>query len=377
MRVCHLVHDLTLGGLENQLLRIIEAAPDDIDFVVCYFGDDHSLRAEMEGAGVRVVQLEAGSGDPVQNLLPWSLWRFNRFLQGEQFDILHAHGSAYLHVVGRLCALGTGTDVVGTYHNTAENFNRGMLVLERATRPLSAVNIAVSEGVEQTFAGSSSVYPPADGLERLTYTIYNGIDVEAFAGSVAAADGPGLRSELGLSETDLVFLSIGRYSHEKNQRLLVEAMADVVEETPEARLVLVGWGDLEADLRRTAEREGISDHVTVTGRVPSVPEYYAMADVFVLPSLTEGLSVVLLESMSAGLPVIGTDVAGTGEAVVDGETGLVVEPDSKSALVDAMCRLSDRDLRRKMGFKGRKRVEETFSIERTAELYADVYRRLQ
>jgi len=377
MRVCHLVHELALGGLENQLLRVIEATEFDIDFMVCYFGNDHSLRDEMENEGVRVVPFEWGSDSPIRNLSPWSLWRVNQFLQTERFDILHTHGSAYLHVVGRLCALNCETKVVGTYHNTADNFNDSMSMIERVTRPLSAVDVAVSKGVERSYAGSAHRYSPAEGPVRRTHTIYNGIDVESFRAAVNRTDGEELRVELGFDTTDLVFLCIGRYSREKNQLLLVEAMADIVDECPDARLVLVGWGEMEAQLRQVASERGLADEVVVTGRVPSVQEYYAMADVFVLPSLTEGLSVVLLEAMSAGLPVIGTAVAGTDEAVDDGRTGLVVPPDSKRDLVRAMRRLCNADRRRRMGERGRTRVAEMFSIDRTAELYVDLYRQVR
>lgn len=377
LQVCHLVHELALGGLENQLRRIIAATKADIDFTVCYFGGDRSLESELTADDIRVVRLEHGSGKPLQNLAPKSLWRTRQFLQDEEFDVLHTHGSAYLHVLGRLCALQTGTQVVGTYHNTAENFNDAMVALERATRPLSAVNIAVSKGVERSFAGSAVRYPPNGDLTRHTYTIYNGIDVEEFHEAVEDADATGLRVRLGFEPSDLVFLCIGRYSSEKNQQALIAAMEDVVEMRPDARLVLVGWGPMEEELKQAAAEQGIADNVVVTGRVPTVHEYYAMADAFILPSLTEGLSVVLLEAMSTGLPIIGTDVTGTGEAIVHGETGLVVPPDSKRHLSHAMEQLCDGDRRREMAAHGRNRVQAAFSIDKTASLYTDVYRQIR
>lgn len=377
LRVCHLVHELALGGLENQLCRILEATDAEIDFTVCYLGGDQSLESEMEAADARVHHLGHGSDSPIRNLTPWSLWRTRQFLAAEGFDVLHTHGSAYLHVLGRLSALRTGTAVIGTYHNTAENFDDAMLTLERATRSLSDLNIAVSEGVERSFAGSASQYPPAGDLARQTYTIHNGIDVDEFQSAVEDADAAGLRAELGFQPSDLVFLCIGRYSSEKNQQKLIAAMAAVVEDHPDARLVLVGWGPMEQELRERAGEEGLADNVVVTGRVPTVHEYYAMADAFVLPSLTEGLSVVLLEAMSAGLPIVGTDVAGTSEAVVHGETGFVVPPDSRRHLSHAMGQLCDGDRRRKMAERGRERVESEFSIADTANKYTDAYRRIQ
>lgn len=395
VHVCHMLHSLALGGLQNQVLRLVEATADaPVTYTVCYFGEDDSLRDEFEAAGARVVALETVSPTPAAQFDPRSLARVTAFLGRESFDLVHTHVSLYVLVVGRVCARLAGTPVIGTYHNTRDTYHPSMRLLERATRPLSAVNVAVSKGVERTYANSASVYEPGredgEGFDRRTCTIYNGIDVDAFAAGVEDATPAGPTDEAvprdvgggtaggnvdePVASDGPVFLTVGRYAPEKNQAALIRAMADVRADLPGANCYVVGWGDLEGRLRETAREAGVADSVTVTGRVPSVEPYYALADVFVLPSLTEGLSVVLLESMAAGLPVVATDVAGSGEAVADGTTGSVVSPDSASALADAMVRIAAGDPA-EMGRRGRERVEELFSIERTAASYLDVYRR--
>ncbi|WP_436926271.1 glycosyltransferase family 4 protein [Halosimplex amylolyticum] len=379
LRVCHAMHHLALGGLENQVLRLIRGSQDlPVSYTVCYFGEDDSLREEFEAAGARVVHLDTVSSTPAGQFDPRSLARVTSFLREESFDVLHAHVSLYVLVVARICARLADTPVVGTYHNTRENYHPAMQALERATRPLSATNIAVSTDVERSYADSARLYAPdadAQGFDRRTYTIHNGIDVDEFATRVDEAS-PDQVPAAGEAGGGPVFLSIGRYAEEKNQRALIRAMDEVVDALPDAHLFVVGWGPLEDDLRRTAAECGVVDNVTITGRVPSVHEYYALADAFVLPSLTEGLSVVLLESMTAGLPVVGTDVAGTGEAIEDGTTGYVVPPDSASALADAMIRLSSEERRQRMGRNGYERVCEHFSIRSAVRSYQDVYRRL-
>jgi glycosyltransferase involved in cell wall biosynthesis len=378
IRVCHLLHHLALGGVENQLLRLVEAMGEyPVSHTVCYFGDDDSLLEEMEGAGADVRRLETTGPTAADQFDPRSLLRLWQFLREGSFDVLHTHVSLYVPVVGRVCGRLSGTPVVGTYHNTRETYHPGTKVLECATRPLSAVDIAVSKDVERSYAGSAAFYNPGAGgsLGRETYTIHNGIDVDEFASQVDSAT-PENRHEGPDDGDGIVFLSVGRYAEEKNQQSLVAAMADVVEALPSSHLFLVGWGPLEADLRGAVVRHGIEESVTVTGRVESVQEYYSLADVFVLPSLTEGLSVVLLEAMAAGLPVVGTDVPGTAEAVDDGSTGVVVPPDSPEALADAMVRVAPADRRERMGRNGHQRVREHFSIRHTAESYVDIYRRV-
>jgi glycosyltransferase involved in cell wall biosynthesis len=376
MRVCHLVHHLALGGLEKQVLRMIEATDSDaVSYTLCYAGADDSLRDEFEAAGVRVVELEHGSENPMDQFRPAVVRELTGFLRRESFDVLHCHTSLYLHVLGRLCGRLSGTPVIGTYHNTSDNFNRALRVVERISRPLSVLSIAVSKAVERTFARSAQLYEPGrERLDRRTYTIYNGIDVDAFAEAVRDADPSHIVEEAGVGDGP-VFLSIGRYSAKKNQVALVEAMGDVVETHPDAHLFVVGKGELEADLRAAVADRDLEEHVTITGRVPSFKEYYAMADVFVLSSITEGLSVVLLEAMASSVPVVATDTAGTAETVVDGETGYIVPIGDRSELVAGMERLAADERRRLFGERGYERARERFSIERTIRSYLDVYER--
>jgi glycosyltransferase involved in cell wall biosynthesis len=375
MRVCHLVHHLALGGVETQLLRLIRASGDDVEYTVVSLDTDESLQSELEAAGARVVSLDLGGETLTSTFFPSSVRRLTGFLREESFDVLHCHTSLYLVVLGRLCGRLSGTPIVSTYHNPRESFHPTMQAAERVTRSLSPASIAVSKGVERTFADTAQMYQPGCRLDRRTYTIHNGIDVDEFRARVRDADVEGVRDEWGLGD-GLVFLTVGRYSEEKNQLALVRAMADVVEEVPDAHLLVVGWGELEDDLRAEVRRLGLEGNATITGRVPSVHAYYGVADVFVLPSLTEGLSVVLLEAMAAGLPIVATDVSGTNEVVVEGETGLVVPPASVSALADAMLELLAEGCRREMGAKGYERVRDEFSVEYAVELYTDLYRRV-
>lgn len=375
IHVCHLVHHLALGGLQNQLLRIVEASHESVAYTICYVAEDDSLRADFEATGAEVVRLETPGTGPASQFTPRNVWRLTRYLRRGEFDVLHCHTSLYLHLLGRVCGQAADVPVVGTYHNTSENFNPAVRVLERATRPASEVNVAVSKGVERSFARDACLYSrDRSDLTRRTYTIRNGIDVDAFRSTVDEADREMVRTDRDVDD-EVVYLTIGRYSPEKNQHLLLRAMADVLRDV-DAHLFVVGWGDLEDDLRRTAGDLGIAGDVTITGRVPTVHEYYAMADAFVLPSATEGLSVVLLEAMSAGLPIVATDVAGTDEAVDDGTTGYVVSPGSRRELAAAMTRLGDAERRRRLGSNGYERAREEFSVHETARSYVDIYRRV-
>ena len=377
-RICHLVHQLALGGLQTQLLRIVEATPDDeAAYTVGYIGGETAMRSDFEAAGARVVDLQTGSDSPVAQFSPLVLRRIAGFLREEGFDVLHVHGSLYLFLVARVCGRLAGVPVVGTFHNVSDSYHPGTRVMERVTRPLSAVDIAVSEDVERSFAGSARRYELGqDGLDRPTYTVHNGIDVEAFRARVAEADAEPLYAEYDVGDGP-VFLNVGRYTEVKNQRNLVRAMAELVDDWPDAHLFVVGWGPLGDELRDTAARHGIADNVSVTGRVDSVADYYSTADAFVLPSTTEGLSVVLLEAMAAGLPVVGTPAPGTEEAVVDGETGVITASTDPADLAEGLRRMTDDSRRERMGKNGYERSRSEFTIQKTARSYMRVYDAVQ
>jgi glycosyltransferase involved in cell wall biosynthesis len=184
------------------------------------------------------------------------------------------------------------------------------------------------------------------------------------------------RGWLGWERGDLVVGNVARLSPWKNQECLIQAMHRVVARKPNARLVVVGWGELEQELKSQAERLQLQDHVVFLGHKPAGEVYDILAaiDVFALSSRCEGFSLTILEAMVAGKPVVATDIAGVREAVVDGETGLLVPYGDPHALAEALLSLlSDRERSRAMGAAGRKRVEMLFSARTMGQTYERLY----
>lgn len=186
-------------------------------------------------------------------------------------------------------------------------------------------------------------------------------------------EGTGERVER-LAENARLILTVGRMTEQKGHSYLLDAVRPVLAEHPEALFMLVGSGPLEEPLQRQAQALGIVENVHFASGAVDVGRLMQTCDIFVLPSLFEGLPLVALEAMSAGKPVVGTRVCGTIEAVADGETGLLVEPRHPQALAQAInTLLADSPLAERLGVAGRRRVQEHFTAARMARQTEQIY----
>ncbi len=197
--------------------------------------------------------------------------------------------------------------------------------------------------------------------------IYNGVDSATFCPG-PARDGP------------LTVLCVGRLIERKGQHVLLKAMAKILHQQPDLTVVvhLVGTGDEEANLKRLATELDITRQVRFAGFVARerMPEIYRQADIFVLPSQNEGMSIALLEAMASGLPVIVTDVGGSYELVQPGENGLIVRWGDETALAESLATLlMDAALRQRMGRTSREKGER-FAWPEITRQYVQLFRQV-
>jgi glycosyltransferase involved in cell wall biosynthesis len=207
-------------------------------------------------------------------------------------------------------------------------------------------------------------------------TIYNGVDVTQFPVASVQATAQARRA-IGMPFKVPLVGSVGRLHPQKGFSDLLTAFVQVRQRIPSAQLFVAGDGELREGLEAQARSLGMAEAVTFTGVRADVPKILAALDLFVLPSLWEGMPNAVLEAMAAGLPVVATAVGGTPEVVMDGVTGLLVPPQDPSALAQAIERLlRDPDLRRTMGRAGRRRVEQHFDVRETVRQVEDLYETL-
>jgi glycosyltransferase involved in cell wall biosynthesis len=190
--------------------------------------------------------------------------------------------------------------------------------------------------------------------------IHNGIDSERFSYNGPTADGPAVY--------------VGRLSPEKDVATLLKAAAIVVAQRPSFRLQIAGTGACSAGLHALARSLQLEGNVDFLGEVRDVRALLHRASMFVLPSLTEGVPLTVLEAMACGLPVVATHVGGTPEAVLAGATGLLVPPGEPAQLADAMLRLHDNpNIARDFGRTGRARVQAHFDVRAMVAGYESLY----
>jgi glycosyltransferase involved in cell wall biosynthesis len=185
------------------------------------------------------------------------------------------------------------------------------------------------------------------------------------------------RARLGLSRDALVVVSVGRLTAPKMPEWLLDAWAEIVRAYPDSQLVFVGDGEKKTRLEGDARRAGLEKSVFFPGQVSQVEDYLKSADIYVLPSTSEGMPLALLEAMAVGLPVIASRVGGIGDVIRDDENGLLFEPGDTAGLVRCLSRLmASRQRRSMLGAQARRVVEQHFSIDAAADRYMALYRSL-
>ena len=293
-------------------------------------------------------------------------------LAGEGFDLVHTHGGvAGLH--GRRAAAKAGLPVVHTLHGLHflhyrnSILKRAAIRLERRLGGLSAAVVVVSEAdrAKALLLGLAS--------EEQLVLIRNG--VEPFPPS-ADFDPAAKRRELGLGPGPVV-VAVSRLHRQKGLLHLIRAAALVQTLRPETQFAVVGGGPLRGDLEREARRWGLGDAFRMLGERPDAREILAAGDIFVLPSLWEGLPYVVVEAAALGKTIVATAIDGVVEVIQDGKTGLLVPPADPQRLAEALVRLLlDAELAGRLGRAARETIPAGFRLERMVRQHQSLYLRL-
>jgi len=292
---------------------------------------------EAEKNGIRIITLP----ELVRNISPVSdfktLFSLINIFRQERPDIVHTHTSK-AGILGRWAAFFAKVPIiVHTPHGHVfwGYFNRlktsAFVFFERLTARITDRIITLTEQEKKEhlrFAIAS---------EGEFTVIHSGVDLTGF--SNAKVDAPEMRKKLGIPEESFVVGTVGRLTPVKGHRYLIEAAAELVRQKTDILFVFLGDGELLNDLTEMASALGIKDHVKFLGWRPDVADVMATFDIFVLPSLNEGMGKVLVEAMAMAKPIIASNVGGIHDLITDGENGLLVSPADHEAIADAILSL--------------------------------------
>ena len=363
--ILHVVDTLETGGLERVVsdLAMAQHGAGRRCAVFSILSTD-GFRDELERAGVPVI-----SGDKRGTLDRNALMRLRRTLVDRSVDIIHTHNFVpnYYAAMASLW-LRSRPLLVNTCHNMGTRLgNRRLRWLYRASLLRTARVALVGGEVRERLVGMGIV-PAARAA-----TVLNGIPVERF-------DNPGnrrpaARKALGLQDGDVVIGCVGRLVSLKNHAQLIALMPGLLQRHPRLRLVLVGDGPLATELGQQARELVAQDRVVFAGSRADVADLLPGFDIFALPSLTEGISIALLEACASGLPIVATAVGGNSEIIRDNVNGILVPVSDDGGMLAALDRLiGDPQERRRLGAAASDWVRAHASVEGMRDSYDAFYR---
>jgi glycosyltransferase involved in cell wall biosynthesis len=349
IRIAHVTQQLDMGGMEKLLVefaRHVDRSRFDLRFVS--LTTRGGVADEIESCGWPATALGKPSG-----LRPTLTLRLCRLFRQWKIDLVHTHNRAPLIYAGMAARLARVRGLVHTRHG--QNFGES----GRQTALFRLLSLAADRVV--CVSRDAAHLSTRQGLrpDRLVQ-VWNGIDLARFSFTGPNMGGPAVM--------------VGRMSPEKDPATLLRATALVVRQMPSFQLVLAGDGPCQPSLISLIEELDLSMHVRLLGEVRDIPTLLARASLLVLPSISEGISLTILEAMARGLPVVATKVGGNPEVVINGETGWLVPPRCPGELAAAILRVyCDPESGRRMGLAGRRRVESHFDVCRMVSTYESLY----
>ncbi len=360
IRIAFCITDLDVGGAERMFVELVTRLDRRLwePRVFCLSGPG-ALVERLRSSGIPVTCFGAKS---VRHLgvirrLAAELKQFRPALM--QSFLFHAN------VIGRLAAWWAGVPHVVCGIRVAERRSCVPLWLDRLTQSFVDHNVCVSRAVADFSIQNS-------GLKAAKVSVIpNGVDGERFA-TATAAD----RVRLGLTAAPLM-LFVGRLNPQKAPFVLLEAFKRLVARHPDWQLLFVGEGPLRSSMTEWVTKHRLNSNVHFAGWRPDVPQLLKAADVLVLPSLWEGMSNIVLESMASGLPVVVSRVEGTEELIRDGETGLLATPGSVEEVEQQIEKvLIDHGFSTSLTNSAQQTVFKDFTLEAMIRSYEQLYLRL-
>lgn len=366
--IAHVLYRFDVGGLENGVVNLINRIPEDrYRHVIVALSDYTDFRRRLN-RDVPVYALHKREGKD------WGLhWRLYRLFRALKPDIVHTRNLNALEAQFPAWLAGVKGRIHGEHGwdvHDLDGASRKYRLWRRAFRPFVHRYIPLSLHLADYLMNE------VDVASVRVRCICNGVDTAKFHPPHGGRDS--LPEGRFAGSDAIVIGTVGRMEQVKDQMTLARAFALLLEQRPElgarARLVMIGEGRLRTEVRTYLQQRGLEHLVWLPGQRDDTAALLRAMDVFVLPSLAEGISNTILEAMASGRPVVATNVGGNAELVDHERTGVLVPRDDPAAMAEALGRyVEDGELRRMHGVNGRERALARFSLDGMVDQYMQVY----
>lgn len=368
--VLHVIDTLEYGGAQKLLALIAQWSPAAYRHIVCVLQTDTSIRQQLEEAGATVICLNR-QRPSIFRPLRFTLYTYQnirdimRLCSRHDVNIVQCHLSD-AEFIGITAGRLAGADkILTTVHGAALLPDRPLWSFRNLLR-LFATR-ALYRWVDHIIAVSDEVAQRLQEVFRIERskitTVINRIDTERFARGQPASD---MRKRLGLQTEHAVIATVARLSPPKGHSFLLESVSLLLPKHPLLKLLLAGDGELKESLYRQSHALHIDGCVIFLGSRSDITDILSAADIFVLPSISEGTPLALIEAMASGKPIIATNIPGIAKLIEHEKTGVLVPPGDADALAEAVDRLLRAPaMARSMGDAARSIAREKFDIRAT------------
>lgn len=367
-----IIDTLEIGGAEKLLLsNLIHLDKSRFQIAVIYLTGSGALLHQAELPDIRIF------GPLIQNEknILLGVLRIVKCIKMFNCDIVHTH-LYYANIYGRIASwLAKVPVVISTLHNSDYTYDTNESLqfkfkkfLDKITgNSINTCFFAVSDVVKNDFQKSL-------GFKNIM-TLYNSIDIESF--SRQEQDSDSIRKKFGLKNNDRIILNVGRLHAQKGQLDLIRAFNILHGTYPDLKLLIVGNGLKEKELKTIVHDLGLNDKVKFLGEIREIEEIYKIADVFVLASLYEGFGMVVIEAMASAVPVVATAVDGINEIAESYKDAILISPRSPRQIASAINELLDKPaLARKLVENAKTKVQDKFDIRKKIKETEDIYLKL-
>jgi glycosyltransferase involved in cell wall biosynthesis len=361
MKILHVTTHMNIGGIAQYIFSLALAMKRaGHDIIVASSGGN--MEEELAKNGIPHRRLDIKTKFEFAPKVLFASQAITKIARQENVGLIHAH-TRVSQVASMLASSAAGTRYVSTCHGFFKP-RLSRRIFDTWGEKVVAISLPVKEHLVSDF-----------GIDRSRIElIHNGVDTQRFSKEYGREEISEVKRSLGLGDGPVIG-TMGRLSSVKGQRFLVEATRHIASTNGRVKCMIIGSGPELEPLKSFAKNLGVEDRMVFTGAIyKDIALYLRCMDVFVLPSVKEGLGLALLEAMASGIPCIASDVGGITDIVKSGTNGIVVPVANGVAIAEAAVKiLKDAPLGAALSAKGRETVKEGFSMETMAGKMADLY----